>query len=81
MEVFIMAWFCANALRGNGWTGIIMGGVMILFWGGILTVGYYLIKSLIQGNGNQSTALRILQERFTRGEISESEYDQMKVKL
>lgn len=76
-----MAWLCANALGGNSWAGLIMGGVMILFWGGILTIGYYLIKSLIQGNGNQSAALRILQERFARGEISESEYQQMKTRL
>lgn len=76
-----MAWLCANALRGNGWAGIIMGGVMILFWGGIFTIGYYLVKSFIQGNGKQFTGLQILQERFARGEISESEYQQMKTKL
>lgn len=76
-----MMWSCGNFPRGNGWMGLMMGGIMILFWGGILTIGYYLIKSIIRGNGNQTGALQILQERFARGEISESEYEQMKRKL
>ncbi len=76
-----MMWSCGNFLRGNGWMGIVMSIVMILFWGGILTIGYYLIKSIIRGNENQSGALQILQERFARGEINESEYEQMKRKL
>ncbi|MGE5583897.1 MAG: SHOCT domain-containing protein [Bacillota bacterium] len=76
-----MPWLCANALQGSGWAGLIMGGVMILFWVAILTIGYFLIKSLIRGSGNRSDVLRILQERFARGEINETEYEQMKIKL
>jgi putative membrane protein len=80
VEVLIMGWFCGNALWGNGLNGMITGGIMILFWGGMIAIGYFLIKSLIRGHGN-SAALGILQERFVRGEISQVEYDEMKAKL
>ena len=77
-----MQWLCGNALGGNGWSGIFMSGAMILFWGGVLAIGYYFLKTLVRGNGHPSSdALRILKERYARGEISEAEFEQMKAKL
>ncbi|HBF37229.1 MAG TPA: hypothetical protein DDW50_07895 [Firmicutes bacterium] len=35
----------------------------------------------MHGTGNQPAVLWILQERFARGEISESEYQQMESRL
>lgn len=73
---------------GWGWGGwLAMGLVMLVFWGSIVA----LIAVLVRGTGThreaqpsppptpdapEAAALRILQERFARGEIDADEYEQ-----
>jgi len=72
---------------GFGGFGIIF---MLLFWGGLIFGGVWLVKSLFNaGQGNQSgaavprqaSAREILDQRYARGEISQEEYEQIKADL
>ncbi len=71
-----------------GWSGgsgamigwIAMAVLMILFWGGVVTVIVILLRRPHSGQGtpgvrsSHDEAERILRERFARGEIEETEY-------
>ena len=69
---------------GFGFGGGTMGIGMLLFWGLILIF----VVALVRGFGGQSrggdaqsrpgTALDILGERFARGEINQSEFEDMR---
>jgi putative membrane protein len=61
---------------GWGWFGVVMMIVtMVLFWGGLGTIVYLVVRRLGHGgrNGADRTADQILDERFARGEIDEDE--------
>ena len=62
----------------TGWVGwLVMGLIMLLFWalviGGVVFLVRYSGRSR-GGGGGSSDALRILDERFARGEIDADEY-------
>jgi putative membrane protein len=72
---------------GLGGIGIIF---MILFWGGLIFGGVWLVKSLFNaGQGNQtglaaprqSSAQELLDQRYARGEINREQYETMKQDL
>lgn len=55
---------------------------MFIFWGLLLVLGFYLIKSFVNGNRNtDQDSLAILKNRLAKGEITEEEYDRLKEKL
>ena len=62
----------------TGW--IAMAVLMVLFWGGVVTVIVILLRRPRTGQGtpdmrpSHDEAERILHERFARGEIDETEY-------
>lgn len=62
----------------GGW--IVMGSLMVLFWAGVITVIVVLLRRPHSGQGtpdmrpSHHKAERILNERFARGEIDETEY-------
>ncbi|WP_186760541.1 SHOCT domain-containing protein [Arthrobacter alpinus] len=62
----------------TGW--IAMAVLMVLFWGGVVTVIVILLRRPHSGQGtpgmrpSHDDAERILHERFARGEIEETEY-------
>ena len=63
---------------GWGWFGAVMMIVtIVLFWGGLGTVVYLVIRRLGHNNTNRGaqdrTAEQILDERFARGEIDADE--------
>jgi putative membrane protein len=60
---------------GWGWFGALMMIVtMVLFWGGLGTIAYLLVRKLSHvGRDADRTADKILDERFARGEIDEDE--------
>lgn len=72
---------------GNGMGGWFGGIGMILFWGILILLVWYLIKQIGGGgaSGKGSTqsesALDILKKRYARGEISKEEFDRMKQDL
>jgi putative membrane protein len=57
-----------------GWVGILIGA---LFWIGIIVLAAYLLRGELPGLHDRfggSPALRLLEERYARGEISREEF-------
>ena len=74
-------------IMGFGGLGIIF---MVLFWGGLILGGVWLVKSLFnagQNNQNgpaaprQPSARELLDKRYARGEINRDQYETMKQDL
>ena len=69
---------------GTGWWMVF---VMVLFWGAILGLVVWGIRSLIAadrsklGASEKGHPLDILKERYSRGEISRQEFDQIRKDL
>jgi len=72
-----------------GWGGMFIGiSVMLLFWGIIITLVFFAVRSLIRSSESsgprvvhpteRQTPLEILQERYARGEINRQEYKEMR---
>jgi putative membrane protein len=74
----------------GGWGGMMLGGglAMVIFWGGIILLVVLLARWFGgAGSAHQSanpprqTALEILQERYARGEIDKTEYEERRKTL
>ena len=72
---------------GFGGIGLL---VMLLFWGGLIFLGVWLVRTLFAGNTHHrpandqdknATALEILAQRYARGEITREQYETMKQDL
>ncbi|MCL4534051.1 MAG: SHOCT domain-containing protein [Bacteroidetes bacterium] len=70
---------------GFGWWFVLMGIVMLVFWGIVIGGLVWLVAWLIrqaQGTGPEAgggrRALDILQERYARGELTREQYEQMR---
>ena len=70
--------------------GIISLLLMLLFWGGLILGGVWLVKTVFvsdqqthSGNtiSRQASAREILDQRYARGEINREEYEQIKADL
>ena len=79
-------------IPGWGWGSFIVGGLgMLIFWGIIIVVVYFAIRSLTGANQRkdnrepskttEKTHLDILKERYVRGEINREEYLDMRKDL
>jgi putative membrane protein len=73
--------------HGMTWEGMIWGGLMmLLFWGGLIALAVILIRTFAKSGSERSwtggesadTALEIIKKRYARGEISKSEYEEMR---
>ncbi len=64
----------------NGWW-IIMPIMMVLFWGGVLGVAVWGIRQFTKDKGRDRSPLDIAKERLARGEITNEEFDRIKVDL
>ncbi len=63
----------------NGWGGMVFGGFMMIFWIALLVVLIVLIVRWIggpRGTSSNTDALDTLKQRFARGEIDKSEFDE-----
>jgi putative membrane protein len=73
----------------GGWGGMMVGGglTMLIFWGGIILLVVLLVRWFGGGAAHQpanpprQTALEILQERYARGEIDRTEYEERRKTL
>lgn len=74
---------------GWGWGGMLIGiFVMLLFWGIIITLIFFVVRSLIRSGQSggfrearsteRQTPVEILKERYARGEITRQEYQEMR---
>jgi len=72
---------------GFGGIGLI---VMILFWGGFIIGGVWLVKTIFSSDQQKNTGMEILSQaspreilnqRYARGEITREQYETMKQDL
>jgi putative membrane protein len=68
----------------DGWDWFSGTLVMLVFWGGLIAVVVFAVRSFAAGSrrgsgeGPSPDAKTILENRFARGEISEEEFEQRK---
>lgn len=68
---------------GYGWMGFLGPVFMILFWG-LIILGIVALVQRTTGQGSEprgNSALRILEERYAKGEISKEEFEEKKKDL
>ncbi len=89
----MMPWrYGLGGFGGFGGFGMLFGGLMmLLFWVGLIVLGYFLVRALIRAGragsvdshaqpaGNR--AQEIVKERYARGEITKEQFDQMRQAL
>ena len=72
---------------GFHWEWMIIGGLMmLLFWGGLIALAVVIIRSFSggasgSGRGGNKPSLRILEERYAKGEISQEEFETIRADL
>jgi putative membrane protein len=76
----------AMQLADSGWNGhmsdwgpgwwIVMGLMMLAFWGLLIAGVVWLIRYLPHGRHREPTALQLLERRLALGEISVEEYEE-----
>lgn len=68
--------------EGWGWWMVFGVILMVLFWGGIITLIIWGIGRLTRrGAISKQTPLEIAKERYARGEITKEQFEQMKKDL
>ena len=73
--------------EGMGWWMVFGGILMVVFWGGLIGLVVWGVSRLIQGSdsgqssGQKRDALDIAKERYAKGEISRTEFEQIKKDL
>lgn len=70
-----------HAQDGMGWWMIFGSLMMIAFWGGVIWLIVSLARPSRPEPPGQDTAIRILRERYARGELSREEFDRMLAEL
>lgn len=60
--------------------GMMMIG-MLIFWGLLIFLGIYFLKTFLNGKNIKNDNSDIIKERLARGEITEEEFDRLKQKL
>ena len=71
-----------HMMWGGGF-GMAGGLMMLLFWGAIIALIVFAVRSFSTGagSGSKSNAAEILRERYAKGEIDDEEYERRKAKL
>lgn len=75
-----MGWFeqCSELFQGGG----MMVLSMFLFWGVLIVIGFYLMKTVISDKKDNVTSnLSILKNRLAKGEITVEQFDRLKNKI
>jgi len=60
---------------------VLGGGLMLLFWGGIIGLAVWGILRLTRHSDKRNGALEMAGERYAKGEISKEEFDRIKKDL
>jgi putative membrane protein len=64
----------------DGWSMLWMGGMMVLFWGGIIALVLFAVRSFSGPRGNDQ-AIDILRRRLASGEITQEEFEKTRKAL
>ncbi|MBN1160513.1 MAG: SHOCT domain-containing protein [Dehalococcoidales bacterium] len=65
----------------SGWWMVVGGIGMLIFWGGLAALIIWGIKKFSRHDSRSQSPLDIARERYSRGEISKEEFDQIKKDL
>ncbi|HUY99589.1 MAG TPA: SHOCT domain-containing protein [Thermomicrobiaceae bacterium] len=78
----MMGWYGWSGMGTYGWIGMI---AMLVFWFGLIALVVWAVgravgagRPVVSDGPREDPALRILSERFARGEITEDEYRKAK---
>lgn len=69
-----MMWYYPTGGFGAFWMAI----VMILFWGGLITLGVLAIRAIVAPRVQADGALDVLRRRLAAGEITPEEFEKTK---
>jgi len=58
----------------DGWNWLWMAAMMVVFWGGIIAVAVFAIRSFT-GSKNSDGPMDVLRRRFASGEITKDEFE------
>jgi putative membrane protein len=64
----------------DGWSWLWMAAMMVLFWGGILALAAFVIRSFT-GSKSNDQAMDVLRRRFASGEITQDEFEKTRKAL
>ncbi len=64
----------------DGWSWLWMAAMMVVFWGGIIAVAVFAIRSFTASK-NSDAAMDVLRRRFASGEITKDEFENMRKAL
>ncbi|HXN03986.1 MAG TPA: SHOCT domain-containing protein [Candidatus Acidoferrum sp.] len=62
---------------GGGWNWLWMTLMMLIFWGGVIAVAVWAIRSGL-GSRRENDALDVLRRRLAAGEISQEDFEKTK---
>ena len=64
---------------GTGWPwGLLWLGFALLFWGGLIALLVWAVRSVSTPRRGADTAQQVLKRRLASGEISEEEYERIR---
>lgn len=64
---------------GDGWPWALLWlGFAVLFWGGLIVLLVWAVRSATMPRRTQDTALQVLKRRLAAGEITQEEYERIK---
>ena len=69
-----MMWYFGS----GGWDWIWMGAMMVLFWGGVIFLGVWAIRSFAVPRRTGDGAVDVLRKRLAAGEITPEEFEKTK---
>jgi len=79
MEAIQMMGFDGYGMMGAG--GWLWGSlIMVLFWGGIILLAVFVIRSLT-GSRSNDQAMDVLRRRFASGDITQDEFEKRRKAL
>jgi putative membrane protein len=64
----------------DGWSMVWMGGMMVLFWGGIIALVVFAVRAFAGPRGTDQ-AVDVLRRRLASGEISQEDYEKTRKAL
>ncbi len=64
----------------DSWSWLWMTAMMVLFWGGIIALAVFMIRSLTGPKSNDQ-AMDVLRRRFATGEITQEEFEKTRTAL
>lgn len=82
--VILLTIFGGTGIGGFGMMGVGLGFgmlMMVLFWGAVIWLIFYLIKYVGKDGGDKEEPITILKKRYAKGEITKKQFESMKKDL